>query len=169
MTKNPQLHSALRQLNADIKNLGIDEAIEKIDEAIALAQNADHEPHFLVQKGNALWFANRRSEAVDTLTDCCNRFDSEPSGSFFLGQYLVELAQFRQAKNYLTRCIEASKQIDDEWYLDSAHLLHAYAAAKIGDKQSASQSLSLIADDEAMDWIDIVPPVSTRSVKEMLR
>jgi tetratricopeptide (TPR) repeat protein len=167
MTADKQLHLALRQLSADIKNLQPDEAIQKIDDAIA-SSLASYEPHYLVKKANMLWFAARQTDAMSVLTDCCDRFSAEPSASFFLGQYLLELTQYQKAKIYLTQCIDASKLVEDTWYLDSAYLLHAYAAAKTGDKKTAVQSLAYIADDEPMDWIDVDPPVSKDSIKAML-
>jgi predicted Zn-dependent protease len=167
MTTDKQLHLTLRQLSADTRDMTTDEAITKIDEVITTSQ-ADYEPHFLVKKANTLWFAERKTEAVTVLEECCSRFSDEPSASFFLGQYLVELSQYHEAKDYLRQCIESSRQVDDAWFLDSAYLLHAYTAAKTGDKKSAAQSLAHIADDEPMDWIDIDPPISRDSINAMI-
>jgi predicted Zn-dependent protease len=168
MTKDRSIYLTLRKLNSQIQELSTQEAVQRIDSLIEEKNDDKFTAPLLVEKASVLWSASRQNEALAILTDCCNRFSADPSASFHLGEHLVELAQYERAKGYLSQCIESSLQTDDAWYLDSAYLLHAYAAAKTGDRKSAAQSLVHITDDEPMDWIATDPPVSKDSIKAML-
>jgi tetratricopeptide (TPR) repeat protein len=168
MSTNKQLITALRQLQSEIRGLSLDAALEKIDSAIENSPHDDFRPHFYVQKANVLWSAGKTDLAVKLLENCKQKYPSEPSLSYFLGQYYFEQAMFAQAMTALDLCIASSQFTGDAWYLDTAYLLHAYAAAKTGLKEIARRSLDRVQDEEQLSWIDADPPVSKNNIARML-
>lgn len=168
MSSNPALHAALQRLERATSKLSIDDAINLINEEIADTQNADYKPHFQVHKATILWTAGQTLEAIELLEQCAIEYDSIDSPQYFAGEHLLELGHFDKAMRYLTRCIEVAESSGDGWYKDSAYLLRAYCAAKLGRFAQARQDLEKIDDDEAMNWLALDPIVSRSSIVRML-
>jgi len=168
MPANADLHKALQNLESAIAGLGPDEAVDRINEAIADPRNADYRPHFKVHKAGILWAAGKTQEAVALLERCAAEHDGIDSAHYFAGEHQLELGQFARALRHLSRCIEIAEESGDGWYEDSAYLLRAYCAAKIGKVDVARQDLLRIKDDDPMAWLNAEPMVSKASIEWML-
>jgi tetratricopeptide (TPR) repeat protein len=168
MTSNSELHAALQRLERATSKLSIDDAINLIDREISDTQNADYKPHFQVHKATLLWTAGQMLEAIELLEQCAIEYDSVDSPQYFAGEHLLELGHFDKAMQYLNRCVEISESSSDGWYKDSAYLLRAYCAAKLGRFAQARQDLEKIDDDEPMSWLAVDPIVSRSSIVRMV-
>jgi tetratricopeptide (TPR) repeat protein len=168
MSENLALHAALQRLERATSKLNTDEAISLINREILDPLNADYKPHFEVHKASLLWTAGQTLEAVELLERCAIEHDSIDSPQYFAGEHLLELGHFDKAMRYLSRCIEISESSGDGWYQDSAYLLRAYCAAKLGRFIQAQQDLKNINDDEAMSWLAVDPVVSRSSIVRMI-
>jgi tetratricopeptide (TPR) repeat protein len=168
MFTNHALHAALQRLERATSKLNPDEAINLIDGEISDPKNADYKPHFEVHKASLLWTAGQTLEAIKLLERCAIEHDSIDSPHYFAGEHLLELGQFDKAMRYLSRCIEISESSGDGWYKDSAYLLRAYCAAKLGKFAEALQDLEKIDDDEPMSWLAADPVVSKSSIVRMI-
>lgn len=169
MQENADLHKALQRLETATAGLSAAQAVGLIDEAIADPRNANYRPHFEVHKAGVLWAAGQMQEAVVLLERCAAEHDEIDSAQYFAGEHLLELGQFAQAIRYLSRCIEIAESSGDGWYQDSAYLLRAYSAAKIGRFDMARRDLSAIKDDDPMSWLKAEPMVSKSSIERMIQ
>ena len=168
MPQNADLNKALRQLENATARLSPTEAVSVIDEAIADPRNADYRAHFEVHKAGVLWEAEQSQEAIALLERCTAEHGYMDSAHYFAGEHLLELGQFAQAMRHLNRCIEIAETSGDGWFQDSAYLLRAYCAAKVGKFDIARQDLAKIEDDDAMSWLTAEPIVSKASIERML-
>lgn len=168
MTADKQLYAAMKQLQSATDHLNLKDAIKCIDEAIESAQQEHYKSEFIVHKAMRLWFGGERHTAIDVLKSCCENYSDEPSASFYLGEYLIEEANFSLAAQYLSDSIASSLASGDSWYLDSAYLLHAYASAKSGDTKAATGSLAHVTADESISWLDTAPLISKESIQAMM-
>lgn len=169
MPANADLHKALQRLETATARLSPAQALDLIDQAIADPRNADYSPHFEVHKAGVLWAAGQTQDAVVLLERCAAEHDEIDSAHYFAGEHLLELGQFAKAMRYLGRCIEIAQSSGDGWYQDSAHLLRAYCAAKIGKFDVARRDLSEIKDDDPMSWLNAEPIVSKSSIERMIQ
>jgi tetratricopeptide (TPR) repeat protein len=168
MPSNPELHAALQRLERATSRLGIDDAINLINEEILDPQNTDYKPHFEVHKASLLWMVGQTLEAIELFERCAIEHDCVDSPQYFAGEHLLELGHFDKAMRYLSRCIEISESSSDGWYQDSAYLLRAYCAAKLGRFNQAQLDLEKIDDDEPMSWLVADPIVSRSSILSMI-
>lgn len=168
MPPNADLNNALKQLESATARLSATEAVSVIDEAIADSRNADYRAHFEVHKAGVLWAAGQSQEAVALLEQCAAAHGDMDSAHYFAGEHLLELGQFARAMRHLSRCIEIAESFGDGWFQDSAYLLRAYCAAKIGKFDVARQDLAKIEDDDPMSWLTAEPIVSRASIERML-
>ena len=169
MPQNAELYRALQRLETATAKLSPAQALNLIDEAIADSRNADYRPHFEVHKAGVLRVAGQTQEAVLLLERCAAEHDNIDSVHYFAGEYLLELGQFAQAVRYLSRCVEIAESSSDSWYHDSALLLRAYCAAKIGKLDMARRDLEEIKDDDPMSWLSAEPIVSKSSIERMIQ
>lgn len=168
MATNKELNDALARLEALVSNLEAPESIKAIDAEIAQPANADHVPHFEVHKAAVLRGAGQIADAARLLSQTAARHDEVDSVHFFAGQYFLELGQHARAVDHLSRCIDLCERSGEGWYLDSAYLLRAYAAAKSGQTELARSDLSHIEDDDPMSWVEAEPVVSRSSIETLL-
>lgn len=169
MPPNAELYKALQRLETATAGLNPAQALGLIDEAIADSRNSDYRPHFEVHKAGVLRGAGQTQEAVLLLERCAAEYDYIDSVHYFAGEYLLEQGQFAQAVRYLNRCVEIAESSDDCWYHDSALLLRAYCAAKIGKLDMARRDLAEIKDDDPMSWLSAEPIVSKSSIERMIQ
>lgn len=168
MTTDKALRVALEQLQKDTADLPVDDAVELIDSRVAGLGQPLHASEYLVHKATILRGAERLSDAVGVLSDCCTRYTEAESAHYFIGEYLVELGRYAEAARYLGRCIEIMQVSSNPWYSESAFLLRAYCFAKLGRRIEAERDLRHVADDGDMSWIDAEPAVAKSSVQRMI-
>ena len=166
--KNDCLHKALERLDRRTSKLELSAALSLIDAAIKDPQNADYKPHFDVHKAGVLWAAGKTREAVKLLEQCATENEEIDSAHYFAGEHLMEFGEFELALRYLNRCIEIADGTGDEWFAESARLLRAYSAAKIGKFNLARDDLEKISNGDAMEWLNVDPIVSKASIFRML-
>ena len=155
------LHKKIARLPLEAMLLFIDDEISKLD-------SDEYFSHYALAKSNVLRGMNRTAEAVELLTQC---FVLNPPESvfFFAGQYSLENQDYSSAIVHLTLCIDSCLKTGDQWYLDSAYLLRAYGAAKVGNEGLAENDLKFIGNNHAMGWVEATPCVSEANVLAMLR
>lgn len=168
MAINKELHDALARLESLVAKLDAPEAIKAIDEQIAEPANADHIPHFEVHKAAVLRGAGQIAGAAQLLSRTAARYEEVDSVHFFAGQYFLELGQHARAVEHLSRCVDLCQRSGEGWYLESAYLLRAYAAARSGQAELARSDLSHIEDDDPMSWVQAEPVVSRSSIEGLL-
>jgi tetratricopeptide (TPR) repeat protein len=84
------------------------------------------------------------------------------------GEYLLEAGEFTRAIARLNRCLELADISGDRWYENSARLMRAYCAAKIGDFDLAARDADGLESDGGLGWLAADPVVCKRSVLEMI-
>lgn len=168
MSKNTELQVALQQLERRVAKLDGEDALNVIDAAICHPDNSSYRAHFEVYKAGFLWSTGEQWEAVALLERCVAEFPEIDSAHYFAGEYLLELGQFARGLKHLSRCLEISEEANDGWFEDSARLLRAYCAAKLGRIELARQDLHLLGNEESMEWIGVEPIVSKSSIEKML-
>jgi tetratricopeptide (TPR) repeat protein len=168
MSKDTNLFNALKKLDIRLAELNLRDAVLLIDKEISETILPEYRPYYIVRKASILYAAGQLNEAADLLKQCAIQHENIDSVNFFAGQYLLELGQYKQAIDYLSQCIKICKYTREDWFLDSAHLLRAYCAAKICNAELAFSDLAQVDDDEAMTWIEVKPLVSKQSIAEML-
>lgn len=168
MPANAGLHTALQRLERATSKMSAAEAVDLINAEIADPRNAEYRPHFEVQKAEVLWAAGQLQEAAELLEQCAAEYDAIDSVNYFAGQHLLELGQYARAMRYLSRCIEIAESSGDAWYQDSAYLLRAYCAAKVGKFDLAREDLGKVDDDDPMSWLMAEPIVSKTSIERMM-
>jgi tetratricopeptide (TPR) repeat protein len=167
MPADSKLYKLLERLDKATTGLPLDEALTLVDAEISSSPNENYRPHLEVHKGVILWGAGRKIEAVELLEQCAEKHDNE-SVHYFAGEYLLQLGEPLRAMHYLSQCIKISDASGDKWYQDSAYLLRAYCAAKVGNFDLVRQDLTRIDDDEPMFWISVDPVVSKASITRMV-
>lgn len=166
--KNSDLHKALQRLDVSISKISTAKALQLLDEEIANPENLAYRPHFQVHKAGVLWARGQTGEALRLLKECALDHNEIDSVHYFAGEYLLEVGEFEEAIRYLSRCLEIAESSGDGWYQDSACLLRAYCAAKVGKFDMVRQDLEKIDDDDPMIWLKAKPIVSKNSIKQML-
>ncbi|MFL9864051.1 hypothetical protein PQR67_07725 [Paraburkholderia fungorum] len=167
MKLNPELKATLTRLERATEGLSVDEQIRILDEAAQAPVNAEFKADIEVQMAGVLWAYGRISEAASLMVKGADTNIDSNSVQYFAGQHLLELRQFARAMPFLDRCIEIELASGEIWYLDSAYLLRAYCAAKIGDIAQARRDVTNL-DDEPMHWVEADPIVSKASIIAMI-
>ena len=168
MATDKQLHRALELLQRKVEKLETDDAVALVNEEIAEIENLDWAPHYEVHKASLLRCAERTSEAALLLQDVVGKHPQVDSANYFAGEYLLELGQYAKAISFFSNCIAISIESGDDWFMDSAHLLRAYCAAKTGDRSLAASDLVDLPDDEEMSWLAVEPVISKSSILVMI-
>jgi len=83
---------------------------------------------------------------------------------YLAGQWALDSGYYAEAINLLTRTLSESKQANETWYVDSAHIAMAYAKVLLGEYLSALEDLAAIQDDVELSWLINLPPVSKLSL-----
>jgi tetratricopeptide (TPR) repeat protein len=167
LKRNPELKATLTRLEKATEGLSVDEQIGILDEAAQDPANAEFKADIEVQMAGVLWAYGRINEAASLMVKRADKNIDNNSVQYFAGQHLLELRQFARAMPFLDRCIEIERASGETWYLDSAYLLRAYCAAKIGNVAQARRDVANL-DDEPMHWVEADPIVSKASINAMI-
>ena len=168
MAADKQLLHALELLQRKVEKLETDAAVALLDKEIAELDNPDWVPHYEVHKASLLRRADRTTEAAQLLQGVIEKYPFVDSANYFAGEYLLELGQYAKAIGFFSNCIAISTESEDDWFMDSAHLLRAYCAAKTGDRLLAIKDLADVSDDEEMSWLSVEPPISKSSILSII-
>jgi tetratricopeptide (TPR) repeat protein len=168
MAANNELHSALLELQKNASRLPTEDALALIDTRIQSTEQHEFITEFTVLKASILRGDGRLEEAAHLLRENYNIHANSDSYNYFLGEYSIELQSFKDALKYLSKCIEISKSTSESWYQDAAYLLRAYCNAKLGRSNDASADLLHASEDESMEWIEAVPPITKANIKAMI-
>lgn len=168
MPANRSIEKALRQLETESENLSFPDSVQLIDRYINDPSNRLLVPHAKVFKAGVLQRFGYSNEALQLLEQSATEHSDCDSANYFAGEALVEAKAFSKAIEYLDRCLELARLCNESWFLESAHLLVAYCAAKTGNSQLAKRHATQIGDDAGMEWLDTDPEVSKRSIERMI-
>ena len=168
MATDKQLHRALELLQRKVEKLETNDAVALVNREILEIENPDWVPHYEVHKASLLRCADRTNEAAQLLQDVVKKYPLVDSVNYFAGEYLLELGQHAKAISFFSNCITIGVESEAHWFMDSAHLLRAYCAAKTGDWSLAVQDLADVPDDEEMSWLSVEPAISKSSVLTMI-
>ena len=168
MTNDKQLRRALDLLQLKLEKLEVNDAVSLINKENTETENQDWVPHYEVHKASLLRNADRVSEAAQLLQEVVLRYPDVDSVSYFAGEYFLELGKYAEAITFFSDCMAIGVKSGEHWYLDSARLLRAFCAAKIGDRRLATQDLASIPDDEEISWLSVDSAISKSSVLSMI-
>jgi tetratricopeptide (TPR) repeat protein len=90
---------------------------------------------------------------------------------FFIGQWSVEINDYKSASEVLTQCINFGKENSRSWYDSSAYLLRAYALVKLNKLSDAMLDMEYIEEnfkDCSITWLTNHPVIDLDYLKGLL-
>lgn len=90
---------------------------------------------------------------------------------FFVGQWSVELNDYKSAVEVLTQCIDFGKENSRSWYDSSAYLLRAYTLVKLKKSCDAMLDMEYIEEnfkDCSITWLTNHPVINLDYLKDLL-
>jgi hypothetical protein len=112
MTANREIYLALTQLGSAIKELDMGDAVKYVDDVIATCQKDYLFPAYIVRKAALFWSAGERAKSVDLLKECCRDYENDVAASYFLGEHLIEMGDFRVKSQF---CCKFSSTVQAEF------------------------------------------------------
>jgi tetratricopeptide (TPR) repeat protein len=97
--------------------------------------------------------ANGHTDALSAMKRAVELDPDEPAYQFNVSRMHMKVGEFCDAVDALSRCIELSDSLQNDYYVEASYLYRAHCYLKLGRLVDAERDLERVTDDARL-WMD---------------